>query len=486
MITSRNQIEWKPIHILIVLAIIQLLITLLTDGFALSFDEAMWHYIGRNWFRHGMTPYTGGVDNKSPLIFAVFGISDWLFGVNYWFPRVLGTVIQSIGIYFFYLIVKDKWNHNAGIFAMVVYGLSLMWRSTDGKLVSLTETYSICFLIISIRVFTSSTKQYASFVAGLWAALSLGFRLSALFGIGAIFISALANKTRKSAFQFLGGLIFGIFLLMILAIFIGIHPRDFFQFAFIENFGKGSATDHSFLWRLENLSNGLFYSEMILFLPAIVVYFFIRKKWDFFATWLLCEFIGLNIIGIYARPHFKNLLPALSVMTAVGIIPLVENYGLSPRKIAMALCIVFFPKLLEPLVSFKKIFRPPADKSEQNCVPSYSAADDLAKKQLGLWVKENTDPNEKLLVAGYGAIVQAYSERIAPSIYFNVTQTQKAKQRFVNDINKDKPGMILVPGFSSYTTEVSDDLRNSIDELVNKSYSFTGCKYGYKIFKLNK
>ena len=96
MITSRNQIEWKPIHILIVLAIIQLLITLLTDGFALSFDEAMWHYIGRNWFRHGMTPYTGGVDNKSPLIFAVFGISDWLFGVNYWFPRVLGTVIQSI------------------------------------------------------------------------------------------------------------------------------------------------------------------------------------------------------------------------------------------------------------------------------------------------------------------------------------------------------------------------------------------------------
>ncbi|PWT98999.1 MAG: hypothetical protein C5B52_11325 [Bacteroidetes bacterium] len=486
MTSINKNLEWKPIQIILLLTLVQLFISLLTDGFALSFDEAMWHYIGRNWFRHGMTPYTGGVDNKSPLIFAVFGISDRLFGVNYWFPRVLGTVIQSIGIYYLFLIVKSKWSHSTAVLTALIYGLSLMWRSTDGKLVSLTETYSITFLIISIRVFTSSTKAYAPFVAGLWASLSLGFRISASFGIGAIFIFRFVNKDRQASMKFLGGLIFGVFLLMILAIFAGIHPSDFIQFAFIENFGKGSATDHSFLWRLENLSNGLFYSEMILFLPGVVAYLFIRKKWDFFVVWLLCEFIGLNIIGIYARPHFKNLLPSLSVMTAVSIIPLVEIFGLSPKKIAIAVCIIFFPKLLEPFVSFKKIFRAPADKSEQNCTPPYSSADDLAKKQLGLWIKANTDTTEKVLVAGYGAIVQAYSERIAPSIYFNVTQTQKAKQHFINDINKTKPGMILVPGFSSYTVEVSDDLRNFIDEFTNKNYSLTGCKYGYKIYRLNK
>src|SRR6202012_2876038 len=86
--------------------ILQLFVALLTDGFALSFDEAMWHYIGRNWFGHGLTPYSGGIDNKSPLIFAVFGLSDWLFGVNYWFPRVLGALVQSIGIYYLYRIAK--------------------------------------------------------------------------------------------------------------------------------------------------------------------------------------------------------------------------------------------------------------------------------------------------------------------------------------------------------------------------------------------
>src|ERR1700732_3944787 len=90
--------EAEPLHIILLLALVQLVITLLTDGFAFSFDEAMWHYIGRNWFRHGLVPYAGGVDNKSPLIFAIYGLSDRLFGVNYWFPRILGTIVQTVGI----------------------------------------------------------------------------------------------------------------------------------------------------------------------------------------------------------------------------------------------------------------------------------------------------------------------------------------------------------------------------------------------------
>ena len=43
--------EPKPLQILAALLVLQLFVALFTDGFALSFDEAMWHYIGRNWFR---------------------------------------------------------------------------------------------------------------------------------------------------------------------------------------------------------------------------------------------------------------------------------------------------------------------------------------------------------------------------------------------------------------------------------------------------
>jgi len=70
-----------PLQLILLLTLMQLFITLLTNGFAMSQDEAMWHYIGRNWFRNGLVPYAGGVDNHSPLFFAIFGLSDRLFGV---------------------------------------------------------------------------------------------------------------------------------------------------------------------------------------------------------------------------------------------------------------------------------------------------------------------------------------------------------------------------------------------------------------------
>src|SRR6476661_2989376 len=138
----------SPIHLIIMMGILQLLVTLLTYGFTLSFAEAMWHYIGRNWFRNGLTPYSGGIDNKSPLIFAIFGLSDKLFGVNFWFPRIIGTFCQSVGLYFVYKIAKHLAGDRAGVFAVTLYGLSLLWKNTGGSYVSFTETYAGMFIII--------------------------------------------------------------------------------------------------------------------------------------------------------------------------------------------------------------------------------------------------------------------------------------------------------------------------------------------------
>ena len=85
-----QQILVRPWSIIIILSLLEVLVAFLTTYSGLTFDEAIWHYIGRNWFRHGMVPYSGGIDNKSPLIYIIYGISDLLFGINYWFPRVTG------------------------------------------------------------------------------------------------------------------------------------------------------------------------------------------------------------------------------------------------------------------------------------------------------------------------------------------------------------------------------------------------------------
>lgn len=147
----------RPLPLIIFFTILQLLVVLLSNH--LNFDEAMWQYIGRNWFRNGLVPYAGGVDNKSPLVFVVFGLSDKLFGVNYWFPRILGTACQSAGIYYVYKIARHIANEHAAVFSTTIYGFSLLWKSTDGASVSFTETYAITFIIITVPVgFSSQSK----------------------------------------------------------------------------------------------------------------------------------------------------------------------------------------------------------------------------------------------------------------------------------------------------------------------------------------
>ena len=157
LLSEPKQFLLRPLPLVILFGILQLSVVLLSSH--LNFDEAMWQYIGRSWFRNRLVPYSGGVDNKSPLMFAVFGLSDQLFGVNYWFPRILGAVFQSVGIYYVYKIARHIASEQAAIFSTTIYGLSLLWKSTDGASVSFTETYSVTFIIISFFYSLTSKKN---------------------------------------------------------------------------------------------------------------------------------------------------------------------------------------------------------------------------------------------------------------------------------------------------------------------------------------
>ena len=479
--------HWEPgvIQIIILLALLQLFITLLTNGFALSADEAMWHYIGRNWFRNGLIPYSGGVDNKSPLFFAVFGLSDKLFGVNYWFPRLLGTVCQSVGIYYIYKIANRMANRQAGILAISFYGLSVLWHGADGRYVSYTETYDVMFIIISFYFFLNAQNKNGFFISGFMAATGLCFRLSAFFSIAALFISSL-HKTRIYTIMFCLGILSGILFLALIVFFAGINIHDVFTYAFADNFGAGSITDNDFWWRMVQFDNMFFYSEVILFYPLVMVYLFIKRKVDWLVLWLICVFIGINVLGNYARVDIKELLPAISLISAFAVTHLISVYNISIKKVLLIIWICFSPKLVEPLLNFKRIFTGEFQKAENFCHEPFIQPDESADRQLGWWVKANTTVREKVFVAGYGSQVQVYSERVSPSIYFNAALTRIAKERFFHDLKQNRPDMILVPLFPEYKQYIDADLRLYVDELVAKNYYFDRCMFNYNVYKIKK
>ncbi|MGY3215262.1 ArnT family glycosyltransferase [Mucilaginibacter sp. HD30] len=473
--------NWNPgvRQVILLLTLLQLFITLLTNGFALSADEAMWHYIGRNWFRHGLVPYSGGTDNKSPLFFAIFGLSDLLFGVNYWFPRVLGTICQSIGIYYVYKIAHHIAGKKAAMLAISFYGLSVLWHCVDGKYVSYTETYQVLFIIIAVFIFLTRQNNAGAFLSGFLAAVGIGFRLSAVFGILTLLIASLRKGIRYTI-VFCGGALTGLGLLTLLFVVAGIHLQDVFTYALADNFGSGSTTDHSLLWRLEQMFGMFFYSEMVLFYPVLLAYWFMKRQLDWLLLWLFFEFIGLNIVGNYARVQLKDLLPAFSLVNAFAAAHLIKTYNISTARALLIVWVCFFPKLLEPLVNLKKLFVKDAPQTQSVS----SQPDELGCKELGLWIKANTKPQQKVFVAGFGAQVQVYSERFSPTIYFNVTQTDLAKKRFYEDMETNKPDVVLAPLFPNYSKYVSADLREYIDHLVADSYSFDRSLHGYNIYRI--
>jgi hypothetical protein len=479
-----NDIRLTPITLIICLAIMQCVIAFCTDPMMFTFDEAMWQYIGRNWIRNGMVPYRGGVDNKSPLIFLIFGISDWFFGVSYWFPRLLGIAVQSIGIYYLSKIAVKMISKQAGLIVISLYGLSLLWRSTGGKYVSYTETYAITFIIIAIYLSIACQDNRFALVGGLFAGLGLGFRLTAVFGVLPVLIFTF-YRNRRAGFSFLAGALVSVGILVLLAELAGIRISEFWFYGVTDNFGAGSATDHALAWKVQRFADGFFYSEIILFYPAVFCYFLLVRKMDFLKTWLISEFLGIVILGMYDRNHFKNLLPVLSLTSAFVIGYLIENHHLPPKMILLGIWIIFFPKTFEPLFAIKKFLISGTDKHLSGNDVALMG-EESSKRAVGLWIRSNTQSNEKVYVAGYGAQVQLYAERVSPSIYFNISQTSFAKRRLYRDLFSNKPVVMAIPVFESYSNNVDPDVRQFISQLVKEDYRLDTCIDHFNIFRYKR
>src|SRR5579862_1305527 len=348
MLKPPRQINFEPFGIIIFLCLLQVMVAFLTTYRGLGFDEAIWHYIGRNWFRHGLIPYTGGVDNKSPLIYLIYGFSDLMFGLNFWFPRLLAIACQTAGIYFVYKIANHFGGKKAGLIAIILYGLSLTWQSTDGKSVSQTQAYEITFLMASFYYYFSAEKNKDFFFAGILAGIAIAFKFTAVFPGMLIGCALIYKKHIAASLIFLTGVLASSALLTGLLFLSGISLPDFMLYSFSDNFTAGSVTDHPWRWKLEQCYNQFLHSGMVLFYPFVMAWLVIRKKMDILMLWLIASLMGLCIIGMFARSHLKEILPQLSVMSTLSITYLQQRYALSMKAVVIVLLVFFFPKTTEP------------------------------------------------------------------------------------------------------------------------------------------
>lgn len=475
-----NQILTSPIFILIS---ISLLLFLVTMNKPMDNDEGLWIYIARAWVDHGILPYVGAVENKTPGIFELYALSYFIFGAKVIFIRIIGILAIAANMIFLLKIATKLHSRLAGIFAMYILGLSYTWHLLYATGTAYPETFIALFTTLSfffvIDKVTQNVWKWPVFLSGLAMGLAITFKQIAFLSLFALVIFVIFFTLKKSNFYqkllaivligagVLVSTLVGLFPLLIS----GVSVMDYIDGAWLILLNSGSmATLVDRMYRFFGIWFGSRITVFYFPLLILALYPKILKKryFIFLLIWLFFDFLGVNASGNYFGHHLKQLMPSLSLIVGILLSQLINlvNVEKSEKKIAqfvIVLVLVLFPYQEVVINGYLKGY-PDDDKA------------------LAHWIRENTLPNDRVfLFGGTTGAIMGQSERLAPSKFYNsvFVTTHTERSQLLKDFKANPPKLFVVEKNQAH-------LRPLIDAEFFEDYTFSLTKFDYDIYTLNR
>lgn len=504
------------IHPLFLPGIISLIITIILSIRACAMtkyacDEGIWNYVGYAWSHFNLPPYTGTIENKTPGIFYIFYISNWLFGVNNWFPRLLGIVVMGLtglGLYALAARIRDQY---AGILVLILYGLSSVSDRMDGQSPTATETYVLAFTVLAANLIflaarEKSKKYYLGYLLLIGASLgcSISFKQVAVFsvlGLMGLHFS-LPNQFRKNRSTYLrdtGIISIGILTLMIISIVpllvshVGI--KDYFYGAWQLLLTPGTA-ESSLVNRFTSailIHNSV---DLRLYLPVLLIAIWLYKPMKELGIplpgiilWLFFEIIGAHASGRYFSHQLRMFLPPLTLLATFSLHTLILRYykWRLPEQGHLALITGIIFMLWWPL-----------------WITQYNPKFPHVADATVAWLHNHTTDHDYIYIfsLGEGNAIQAYSKRRSASRFFsNYFIEQKYAQLLMRQDFQAHPPKYIVTQCDNYylSSTITNVLPGWIDHIlatqyhIEKSYEFQEYSIlfgkvpiGYIIYRNNK
>ena len=167
----------------------------------MGIDEGVWSYIGTVWSKFAIPPLKGALDDKASGIHIIYAVSNYLFGVNVWFPRLLGCIALTWSAFIVYSVVNKLRDNFAGLIAMLIFGLSMSWQFTDGSFPAQTESFMVFFNLLALKklldIYFDNPKRSITklTLCGFFIGCAMSFKQIALFnGIAVCIIYFLIAK----------------------------------------------------------------------------------------------------------------------------------------------------------------------------------------------------------------------------------------------------------------------------------------------------
>jgi hypothetical protein len=467
-----------------------------SGGELMGIDEGIWSYMGRVWADNGITPYTGTINNKPPGIFLLYYYSYQLFGTNIWFTRLAGD-IASVGasLCLFAIVRRISGSVYAAAISACLY-ISLMPLKRFHVSAGYTETFLVFFVLLSVLLLVLAVEREGRrsylmiFAAGLSAGAALSFKQMALFDVLGIVIIAIFLLSRrykvKDVTKAIVLLLFGVMVTTVAGILLmkvnGCSFADYVGQVW-GHLLKGREAKIGAAKRLADVIPAWSRTDLIIPCIAIAGFLIGIKRMRFkipaiiLLVWFGLEFVAVSSTGTYYQHQFKQILPAMCVISGIsfdfmgvwlrGKYPkwaICKSRGVFASVIIMAMLLCYIPFNKSYAAGLKRTFAPRKD----------------LKKELGHYVRNITADGEFVYTyGGRGYQVLSYSGRVSPTAYFIhfLHMYPGAIERLQEDFGKNPPVLILLP--------TKKDIPNWLHEIVSEGYEPLETRDGFDIFVLS-
>jgi len=433
-------------------------------SFPLERDEGEYAYFGQ-LILQGFPPYGHAYNLKLPGTYYSYAFIMSIFGQT---PSGIhfGLLLFNMGsVVFLFMIAKKLFNDFSAVVAAATFGLLCLSPAMLGQAAHATHFVTFFmlggawFLILAIE----KQNLWYSLSAGIMMGLAFLMKQSGVFfGVFAglvILIHVFTDRTQilrgiVRLLVYIAGVCIPVGLLFLVMYYSGVFAKFWFWTITYPGVYASrvplSEAWNSFTMNFTPILNASFGLWIAAALGALSLIFYPGKSRSRIFTVIFLLFSILTVLpGFYFRSHyFVPLLPAVGLVTALLFDMINQRIKKHFSLVVFATGFVFLMIAGSTVATNKEFFfaRDPSDL----CRTIYAGNPFTESQPIARYLKENTNPKDKIFIFGSEPQIYFYAQRQSASGYiymydlaFNQKYVKEMQQEMFRDVEAAKPEFIL-------------------------------------------
>jgi len=485
---------------LLALFLLPILLYLPFAGTPFERDEGVYATVAQGVLE-GRVPYRDLFDNKPPLVYIWYAMSFTLFGESVFAPRILASVCLSLTTLALYNQARMVLPLPAARVAAALFAVStgLPWVALHAN----TEAYMLLPLVTSLMFFTIGMKEGRLrwfVIAGLFAGLAIMTKQVAMWNLLALAMVSLIwhRKTAETQWRAVAPTValFGGCLVSLAAVALPFTLMGALDDLIYANLSYNWVYINflSYAQRLANFGHGLLFFSAVAapFVAGAIAGLIILWRKRAAATdyvlilWAIASAIGVASGGRFFPHYFLQLMPSLAVLTGVLIYDRFVNGG--DRVLSKPAWMIATFLIVVSVGTTSVLYLAPRAAEEQVVSSVFHQKEwEASSEELGLWIKDRTQPDDLIFNYGRESQVYFYADRqpAIPYFYDWVLEYDKdALPEVIADLEATRPVYFIdsaqAPLFEDWNAAHPPVLRAFLDE----HYAYAGRIYFADVYRL--